>query len=557
MSTAMKPTAEGNFQKTPFANVLLYARDRKMTGSIVVTIHPSDPEQFASLDVAGISTLVLESGSIVALQTPSQTETLGWVLHEQGTISEDIFVQVQDALTRLGADEVSTLLRLRAADTVSIQYGLRELARRKTIALFGLPQGNYAYYANVDLLAGSGRLRTAEDVLPIVWRGFVAQPPEESAIHGVIEKLGKRLLKLKDGHELDAFEFGEELGLAPTQLRTAPSGIEQLMGLAPQPSMVRSMIYLLALTKQVEVAPTQPPAAAVQNVAPPMPPRPPPVPQGGAKPPPVPKAMPAPVAAPQPATAEPVVASEPHPKLKEGQQLLAQLEHKNYFEMFDLANDASPDDVRTAFPKTVAPWHPDKAPVPELRSLYEEIFGVYNSAFATLNNKESRSHYEQSLGGGGGTIAAQKKVAAVLDTVQDVHRAEIAFKRKDYVEAERLLRRVLAATDDDISALLALAQCLLEVDPVRYADEVIGHAAKVFKCAEGNDRARLYMGQALKAKGDIPRARACFKQALELNPQNIEALRELRLVEMRLQQRRDEKAQQSSIGGLLNKFLKK
>jgi tetratricopeptide (TPR) repeat protein len=551
MSTAMKPTAEGNFQKTPFANVLLYARDRKMTGSIVVTIHPNDPEEFASLDVAGISTLVLESGAIVALQTPSQTETLGWVLHQQGTISEDVFVQVQDALTRLGADEVSTLLRLRAADTVSIQYGLRELARRRTIALFGLPQGHYAYYANVDLLAGSGRLRGPEDVFPIVWRGFMAQPPEESAIQAVIEKLGKRLLKLKDGHELEAFEFGEELGLAPTQLRTAPSGIDQLMGLAPEPSTVRSMIYLLALTKQVEVAPVQ------TAVAPVMPPRPPPVPQGGAKPPPVPRAMPAPVVAPEPAAAEPVVASEPHPKLKEGQQLLAQLEHKSYFEMFDLASTASPDEVRTAFPKTVAPWHPDKAPTPELRSLYEEIFGVYNTAFATLNNKESRVHYEQSLGGGGGTIAAQKKVAAVLDTVQDVHRAEIAFKRKDYVEAERLLRRVLVATDDDISALLALAQCLLEVDPVRYADEVIGHTAKVFKCTEGNDRARLYMGQALKAKGDIPRARACFKQALELNPQNIEALRELRLVEMRLQQRRDEKAQQSSIGGLLNKFLKK
>ena len=48
----------------------------------------------ASLDVAGISTLVLEQGAVVAVQTPSQTDTLAWVLHEQGVLDEDAFVKV-------------------------------------------------------------------------------------------------------------------------------------------------------------------------------------------------------------------------------------------------------------------------------------------------------------------------------------------------------------------------------------------------------------------------------------------------------------------------------
>ena len=74
---------------------------------------------------------------------------------------------------------------------------------------------------------------------------------------------------------------------------------------------------------------------------------------------------------------------------------------------------------------------------------------------------------------------------------------------------------------------------------------------------ENNDRARLYLGLALKAKNDLGRARACFKQALEMNPNNIEASRELRLIDMRIQQRREEKAAQNSLGGLFNKFLKK
>ena len=66
-------------------------------------------------------------------------------------------------------------------------------------------------------------------------------------------------------------------------------------------------------------------------------------------------------------------------------------------------------------------------------------FSTVQTAYTTLTAKESRTHYQESLHGGGGTPAAQKKVAAVLDTLQDVHRAEVAFRRKDYPDSHGLL----------------------------------------------------------------------------------------------------------------------
>lgn len=581
MSTAMKPTAEGNFQKTPLANVLLYSRERKMTGSLAITIQPESPEQMASLDVAGLSTLVLENGAIVAAQTPSHTDTLSGVLFDLGAISEETYGKVQEALTKPNStDEVSTLLRLRATDMATIENALRELGRRKVLGLFGFPKGHYAYYSGVDLLGGSDRLRAPEDVFAIAWRAFSEHPPDEAAVAGIIGKLGTRALRLRDGNEFDRFEFGEELGLAPTQLRTAPSALDQLEGLAPEPARVRSMVYLLALTKQVEVAPVPvaaPPVTSAVATTPGVgtsPAKPPPIPHAAARPsaPEAPKPPPVPMARPSspevaaiptvPPLATPSAAPEApdataHPKWKEARNHLTRLEHKNYFEMLDLADGASIDDVKTAFPKIAAAWHPDRAPMPELSSLYDQIFSHYNTAFATLTDKKARAAYEETLHGGGGTPAAQKKVAAVLDTVQDVHRAEVALRRRDHAEAEKLLRRVLAASDDDITSMLLLAQVLLETDPVRHAEEVIALMAKVANATENNDRARLYLGLALKAKNDIARARACFKQALEYNPNNIEASRELRLIDMRIQQRREEKASQNSLGGLFNKLLKK
>jgi tetratricopeptide (TPR) repeat protein len=577
MSNPMKATAEGSFQKTPFANVLLYARERKMSGSIVVTIPSDDPDGAGALDVAGTSTIILDQGGIVALQTPSQTDNLPWVLHEQGAIDEDTFVKVQEALQQNPrADEVGTLLRLRAADMLAIDRGQRELARRRVLGLFGIAHGGYAYYANVDLLKGVGRLRAAEDVLPLVWRAYQRHAPDDAAVAAVIDKLGPRLLRLRAENEFERFEFGEEVGLAATQLRSSPCALEQLAGLSPDPTLVRRMVYLLALTKQVEVIANGPAAATSLSIPPPS------IAPGPARPPPVPavaivsRAPPAVSAAPpvsvpsgpqSPESAEPApqaeaptAAEDPaeHPKHKEAVALLARLENKNYYAMFELSDGASVDDVRAAFPRIAAPWHPDRAPAPALATIFEQVFAMYNTAHATLTDKSTRAAYEETLHGGGGTPAAQKKVAQVLDTVQDVHRAEIAMKRRELGEAERLLRRVVDTNQDDIGAALLLAQCLLEADPTRHADEVIGLMAKLLPLTDNqNDRAFLWLGVAVKTKGDTRRAHASFKRALELNPNNVEASRELRIIEMRLQQKRDEKAAEKSLGGLFNKFLKR
>jgi curved DNA-binding protein CbpA len=556
MSDETKATAEGTFQKTPFANVLLYARERRMTGTLRVRIQPEDPAMAESLDVAGDSHIILENGLIIAASLPRTTETLAWVLRDLELINDEVFVSAQEALARPGTDEIATLLRLRACSPVALDRGLREHARRKVLALFGFPYGSYAYFAKVDLLNGKDRLRTPEDVLPIVWRGFMQHPPEDAAVAGVIDKLGGRALRLRQPNDFDRFEFGAELGLAPTQLRTAPSGLAQLMGLAPDPLLVRAMIYLLALTKQVEVVSLSSSgvesavsAGTLTSMAPPAPAM-----GKMSAPPPVPSTSSPSV----PAVKEPDVDLEKDPRMKEARALQKKMENQTYFEMFDLPDTATTEEIRVAFPKIAAKWHPDRAPAPEFQDVYIEIFALYNTASSTLLDPRQRAQYEESLHGGGGTPAAQKKVAAVLDTVQDGHKAEIAFRRKDYAEAEKLLRRVIATNPDDTAALTMLAQYLLESNPQVNSDEVQQICAQIMQATEDNDRAIVMMGLALKAKSDLVRARKCFKRALEINPNNVEASRELRLAETRLLQRKEERAaQQSPITGFFNKLLKK
>ena len=518
-----RPTTEGTFAKTPLPNVLLYAREKKMTGSFVVRNPPLVEVEGVADDGVGESVLYMERGTVAGVRLPRFSQSLAWVLHDLGLLTDDAFIQAQQALDAPGAEEIPTILRLRAADPTTLETALREQLRRKVVALFGNPQGTYAYYSDVDLLDGD-RARSPEDVFPIVWRGLRQAPPSETAMTVVFEKIGQRGLRLREGHEFERFEFGAELGLAPTQLRTAPSSPEQLMGLAPDPALVRTMLYLLALTKQIEavsLAATQPSGSAPAAVA-------------------ITTTLGAPKVRPEPPAAPPSgeSAAASDPKAKDARTHLGRMEHWTYFEMFDLATSATMEEIRARFPVVAAAWHPDRAGTPELRGLYTEIFALYNSAFSTLVETKSREQYESTISGGGGTPAAQKKVNAVLDSVQEAHRAEIAYKRKDYIEAERMLRRVLEANPDDIAVNVLLCQCLIETNPAPYLDDIVMRLAKIMRSTDTNDQAHYLMGMVCKVRSD-KRAMGFFRKALEINPNNLDAQREVRIAEMRRDQRRE------------------
>ncbi|MBL8603269.1 MAG: DnaJ domain-containing protein [Myxococcales bacterium] len=579
-----KPTTEGSFRKTPFPNVLLYARDKRLSGSLVVSI-PGD----AGHELEGDSTLVLEGGALVAIALPRETVRVAQVLRELGFISADALVQAEKAYQDSGADEMATLLRNRAVTPASLDRGLREVHRRRVLGLFGIADGTYAYFAGVDLLDGAGSLRAPEDVLPMVARGMFLHPPDAASIQGVLDRISGRLVRLKEQNDFDRFEFGEEVGIAATQLRAGPSSIPQLETLATSPDNARVMLYLLALTKQIEAVnsargngttenstvqagansmmPT--PAAGmpampggVQRPLKAPPPPPPPRPTSAS---PAPAAAPtepaaptaeATEAAPEPATpAAPAASALENIALsKEAIAHLKRLEHSTYFEMFDLSPKASVEEVRGAFTRMAATWHPDRAPQ-SLNGIYTEIFSLYNTAFQTLSDATARDEYEGSLHGGGGTPAAQKTVKNVLETVQDLHRAEIAVKRKNFAEAEPLLRKVLSLNADDITGNLLLAQVLLENNAQAHLDQVQPMLQRVIKGTERNDRAHFLMGMVLKHRGDR-RAIGYFRQALEMNSQNLDAQRELRLAEIRSKQQEAAQAP-TGVAGFLNKLFKK
>lgn len=216
----------------------------------------------------------------------------------------------------------------------------------------------------------------------------------------------------------------------------------------------------------------------------------------------------------------------------------ATIDRADYFSMLDLARDATPDEAESSFLALAKRWHPDRLP-PDLgpvRDACSRVFGRMSEARATLVNSEHRSRYMQLLAEGSGSPEMQESVAKVIEAATNFQKAEVCFRRHDYMQAEALCRKAVEAdaTQPDYHALLAW---LIALKPENQSPEKtrasIQMLDRAIAMSEKCEKAHFWRGMLFKRLGRADVAVRDFKRAAELNPRNIDAAREVRLYRMR------------------------
>jgi curved DNA-binding protein CbpA len=214
------------------------------------------------------------------------------------------------------------------------------------------------------------------------------------------------------------------------------------------------------------------------------------------------------------------------------------IDRADYFAMLDLARDATGDEVETKFLALAKQWHPDRLPedLEPVRDACSRVFSRISEARATLTDSELRTRYMRLLADGSGSPETQETVAKVVEAATNFQKAEVCFRRNDYVQAEAFCRKAIEAdaTQPDYLALLGWLTALKpenqSVDRMRDAlqmlDRAIGMSAKC-------DKAYFWRAQLYKRMGKPDAALRDFRRVIELNPRNIDAARELRLHWMR------------------------
>jgi hypothetical protein len=235
----------GDLRQAPLAQLLWDLSQSRFTGSLVVLAR-------ASIDaLCGETTLAFEEGQLAQARLPQPLDTLGEVLCDLGVITEGQRRESGAQATLGEALQGAALVSIGACDAPAVERGLREQLRRKAGRLFAAIEGPWETHAGVDLLEGFGGRRFPIDVEPLLWPSLRAQA-EHPVVGAVIERLGTRRLRILAGSAAPSL-FADDVatrGAVDGLLRG--SRVSELLSAGHPLSMVRPLVALLAMTRQLE-----------------------------------------------------------------------------------------------------------------------------------------------------------------------------------------------------------------------------------------------------------------------------------------------------------------
>ena len=244
---------------------------------------------------------------------------------------------------------------------------------------------------------------------------------------------------------------------------------------------------------------------------------------------------------------------------REGAQKLFALDH---FAVLGVGRSAGPDEVKKAFIAAVKAWHPDRVPVglEELRPLFGKVFARLELARATVSDPQRRAKYIEDLAKPSNGGAATAGDMASAEATLEFRKAEAMLKKHDTAQAEAHLRRAvgLAPTHVEYQVLLVWLQAKPD-STIGRLRELVTDLDRLLDRDPQSERAYFYRAQ-LKKRLDLTKeAMADFARAAELNPSNVDAVREVRLYKMR-----QEKAAPAAVasdgegvGGFFRKLFKR
>jgi tetratricopeptide (TPR) repeat protein len=252
----------------------------------------------------------------------------------------------------------------------------------------------------------------------------------------------------------------------------------------------------------------------------------------------------------------------------------AQISSQDYFQMLGLERNATAEQIQKAFFALAKVWHPDRLPpaLVDVKDACSKVFTHLTEAQATLLDADRKAQYMTLLRDGGATPDDQAKIQGILEAATDFQKAEFLLKRNDTSAAYELAKKAYEL-DPEQADYLAMVTWLDAQKPEfigrEKTIEKIGVLDRCIKMNKNSERAYFWRGMLWKRIDESAKALKDFKKASELNPRNLDALREVRLHNIRGGQSKPppgggggsrpggKPAASEGLGGLFGKLFKK
>jgi hypothetical protein len=542
-SSVPKPLAEGALSATPFGHVLLSIQKKGLSGTLAV-----------------------------------------WPDDERAGQDRILF--------RAGAPAVGRFLEP-AADL-----------ERGMLNIFHRDKGPYAFY-EADLIGDNEALRGQVDVLALIATALRGDVPRDAMVK-VIGKLGLERQRVKRGAPLPRLVLQSNEMAFVELMRAEPATAAILIEQFGDPKVAQRMLYLLAITEclepyrpvsQQKLKAVSSSSGRTQRASSPPKPRKSVSSSGGmmrsgdrpSTPPgmrdsmlpggdsvlpasisnlPPAKTLSGEIVAPRSLPGEPPAGlSEEHTKgWEEVTRVVGMMDRQNYFEMLGVKESADTNEISKKYMALAKKWHPDRM-APELSGLrpwVEEIFHLFTVASDTLGDIKKRVDYQKTVMQGGGTPESERKLNVMVEAAINFQKVDVLVKRRRYDEALEICQAAMGVVRKEADYPAMMAWILLLRDGIEaegVADEIRNLLRKTFAINPDHVHGHFVRAHFLKRKGDHDKALKHFKKVAKLDPKNLEALREVRVGNMRISRGRSSAPPpargDSKRPSLFSKFFKK
>jgi curved DNA-binding protein CbpA len=253
---------------------------------------------------------------------------------------------------------------------------------------------------------------------------------------------------------------------------------------------------------------------------------------------------------------------------------MARIATENHFEVLGLKETATVLEIRDAYFGMAKIFHPDRlANMPDLRTKAQSAFARISAAYNELSDDKKRLAYIAKLRESGGKSPTneavprgdQATIGRAVNAALEAQKAEAFLKKNELAAAETHAKMASLADPDQpaYTALLVWIQALQrptqapeEGKTNQHFDDLIVTLTQLLNKEPNFERALYYRGVLYQRAGYGEKAFKDFSKALELNPRNIDAAREVRLYKLR-NEKPENTPQNKPAGGLFGKLFKR
>ena len=210
---------------------------------------------------------------------------------------------------------------------------------------------------------------------------------------------------------------------------------------------------------------------------------------------------------------------------------------KSHYELFEVTSTAGDAGISEAYEVLARRFHRDRfrGASAAVQKIAEQAASLAAQTHEEIATAEARVQYAQIVRRGVTEGKEKAETRRVLTAEASFQRGESALRTRAYESALEHFGKAVEVypEEGEYHAHYGWALHLCHPNDVSMAHEAMEHVKRGIKLARDRDKPYLFLGRLCKAVGRLDAAEKMFTRAVQIRPECVEAVRELRLINMR------------------------